>query len=275
MTDVSTVQVSFVLPYFKKFSDLTRALPHNGSHFAHPSREVVLSMDEPSEADDVLKLVHATESQIHWRVLINDTHHAWRAPSKALNVGIRNALGQLVVVSSPESVFVDDPLTFAPEVINQEAFVVGRVAFATYDEFALRESMGLAHVFEVAENSISVRMFYGSLLARRASFEAVTGYDERLEKWGGDDDNLRARFGQVGLRMIRHPDLRVIHLSTQPRRGISLPPESFPSDRIITPDDERELLSPSYAKPNPPSWGSDYDRVLYDWAVEANSRDPE
>lgn len=269
MTHVGAVRLSFVMPYFMKFYDLSNALEYNKRFFAHPSCEVVLSMDEPSEAADVMGLVRATDSHIRWRVLVNDLPHAWRAPSKALNVGIRHALGQLVMVSSPESIFVDDPLEFAAEVLEHDAFVVGRVAFATYDELTMLQSMGLAHVFEVAENSVSVRMFYGSLLARRASFESVTGYDERLEKWGGDDDNLRARFGQAGLRMIRHPDLRVIHLSTQRRRGASLPPESFPTDRIITPDDERELLAPSSAQANPPDWGSTFHRVLYDWRVDS------
>jgi hypothetical protein len=264
MTSVDTILLSFVLPYFRKYADLAQALPRNLQYFAHPACEVVLVLDEPSEAAEVLELVHATVSDIRWRVIVNDRPHAWRPPSKAINVGIRHALGELVLVASPESVFVDDPVAFFPDVRSQSAFAVGCVAFATYAEFLDLEHRGLERAFQVIESS-NTRLFYGSLLAPRASFNTVTGYDESLDKWGGDDDNLRARFALAGLHMIQCDKLRVIHLSALPRRGLSLPPESFPKERIITPLDERRLLAPASYRANSANWGTDFGRTLFDW----------
>jgi hypothetical protein len=65
--------------------------------------------------------------------------------------------------------------------------------------------------------------------------------------------------------MIQRDDFRVIHLSALSRRGLSLPPESFPKERIITPLDERRLLAPTSYRANSANWGTDFGRTLFDW----------
>lgn len=53
---------------------------------------------------------------------------------------------------------------------------------------------------------------YGTLVVRRQMFDAVGGYDERMEGWGGSDDDLYLRLTLHGLQFAHIPKGLLSHI---------------------------------------------------------------
>jgi hypothetical protein len=229
----------------------------------------VLTLDEPSETEQVLQLIGAY-GDIRWRVIVNDRDHEWRLPARAINVGIRNAIGDRVMICSPEAAFE----TNVPDLMmnalrnSTNAAVLGCVQFST---FARLEENGGSVERTSAEPDPGLksgkatilkqaRMYYGSIGIAREALVSVGGYDESLTKWGGDDDNLRIRLKRSGLRIICSDKIRILHLSFEPRlsRWQGEDKTRAEIDRMFT---------PVSIKANPGGWGEDFSRVVYDWTA--------
>ena len=110
-------RLSVVMPYFRKLAEFTRVLPLQHAWLARPDLEVILVMDTPDEEPELLALL-TQYPDVRWTVLVNDRAHPWRPPCKAINVGLRHAVGQFVLVCSPESAFVGDVPSMALEVLQ-------------------------------------------------------------------------------------------------------------------------------------------------------------
>ncbi|MCB2033110.1 MAG: hypothetical protein KDF57_07205, partial [Ottowia sp.] len=192
--------------------------------------------------------------QVQWKVLVNDQPHPWQPPCKSINVGLRHATRDRVLVCSPESLFVTDVPALAVSVIDAvpRGVMLGRVAFGT---FADLEAWGPAGAFKAhAAEPMTPMNVYGSIAARRAEFEAVQGYDEGFREWGGDDDNIRVRLEMNGARLVACADVKLLHLSAEPR-----PPYSQHD-----PLTDLRKCSPSSPQANTSEgWGRSFDRVAW------------
>ena len=182
----TTKRVSVVMPFYKRIEFFRKALASNAQWLTRYNIEVVLVLDEPTQQQEVLALL-AEYPKIKWRMLVNENDHEWRNPAKAINVGIRHAKGDYIMVCSPESVFVNDaPYAFLDDV-RDNSFSVGMVKF-------LSDTQRL--------DTGSPLIWYGSIFAKKSHFEAVNGYDENLIGWGNDDNSLRDKFkNQLNLNM--------------------------------------------------------------------------
>jgi hypothetical protein len=81
-----------------------------------------------------------------------------------------------------------------------------------------------------------------------------------MEKWGGDDDNIRLRFMMFGLKMAPLSWLRLIHVANEERGGGS------PTDVPVATEDEISMaMTPKTIEANGPEWGRDFDRIVFDW----------
>jgi hypothetical protein len=251
------MRLSVVVPFYKRIEDFRRVLPLNQRYLAREDVEVVLVLDEPTEEHAVLDVVR-TAAGIRFRVLVNDREHAWRTPCCAINVGVRHAAGDHVLVVSPESAFVGDVPAEVLAVQDAEpgCAVLGRVAFATFDELARRGSVETAFT----ESELDPPIYFGSVCAPRSVFRVLRGYDERISEWGGDDDNIRIRMAMIGTPIFRDEDLRILHLGSQPR-GARNPHHARPAEPQL-----KAALRPASAFVNPNGWGREFDRVAFDWA---------
>ncbi len=263
-------RLSIIMPYYKKFREFERVLPLNAPFLSGQRHEIILVLDEPSEWRQVLQLIRGWPA-IRWRVIVNDRDHAWRAPVKAINVGLRHAEGRAILICSPESVFITDVPRLMLEKIEEmtDSVQLGRVLFSTFAEL---ESSGrsVEKTAAHAGSGLNVpggrmlrpgKLYYGTIGALKESFFSVNGYDESLTEWGGDDDNLRLRMKRQGLELVCCDDIRILHLSFEPRSSKWM--EQNKSRREI----ERTLM-PCRAKANPAGWGTDFNRVAYDWRAE-------
>lgn len=256
------ILTSVVMPFYKRLADFERVLPLNAPYFERPDLEVVLSLDEPTEEHGVLDLIGRFPA-IRWTMLVNDHDHAWRTPSRAINVGIRHAVGTYVLVVSPESAFVTDVPAIAHDLLacGSGFAAVGRVAFATYDELAAAGSLDACYAATPpavwgAHASFRGGQPYGSLCVERERLARIGGYDEGLVLWGGDDDNMRVRLMLDGAVVGISDAMRIVHLAREPR-----PPKPV---RHALRDLER-IYQPATASANATEWGVTFDRVARTW----------
>ncbi len=249
--------LSIILPFFKKLEEFKRVLPLNAPCFARPGVQVLLVLDENSCETELLALLSAYP-QINWKVLVNDTPHAWRPPCKAINVGLKHAAGQHVVVCSPESAFVGDVVGQFLRVVEQHpaSIALGRVAFVRFADLDDGRTLE-RHFYDTTPQRLQLRSFYGSVCGPRQAFETIGGYDETFENWGGDDDNLRVRLEMAGFPLLACPSIRLAHLSFEPRTGV----EQYNAA------DDHIKCAPTDAQANEAiAWGTDFSRMALDYA---------
>jgi hypothetical protein len=256
------ISLSIVIPYFRKITELRIALPHNARYLCRSNVELVLVLDEPSQEREVLALLDQLP-QVRARVVVNDRPHDWRPPCVAINVGIRAAKGKFVLVVSPESVFVGDvPSNVLQVLFNRSSDVLlGRVAWATFAEAHGRSAEALfSDALAVRGRLYFGGDYFGSIAASRDLFQAVRGYDESLQLWGGDDENIRSRMSMHGAMLMLDRRLRVVHLSETLQVGAAR--RELPSH---APNKVRELINPAEVVANPEQWGVEFGRVARDW----------
>lgn len=58
-----------------------------------------------------------------------------------------------------------------------------------------------ARFYELIRHPAKPKLFGGNVGIHRSDFEAVNGYDEAFEGWGCEDDDLRIRLRQIGIRV--------------------------------------------------------------------------
>ena len=127
--------LSVVLPFYQKLKEFKKVLPINSKFFQRNGIEVIIALDNPTEEKELLDFI-THYPFINWKVVVNKKYHTWRNPSKAINVGIRNATKQYLMVMSPESEFFSDVILQLRMALrhNENCCVVGRVMFCEIDE---------------------------------------------------------------------------------------------------------------------------------------------
>lgn len=230
------------MPHFRRSNDLRLALMNN-RQWLHEGIEIVIANDDPSEQDSLIDL--ATQHAGRWQIVQNPNEHEWRNPAKAINVGIRHARADVVLIVSPETRFVSN----VPQILLSAAkaqpyhYHFGEVAFAneaTVDTFRSLK-----------------RLSCGSICVSRKALCDVHGYDESLIGWGCDDDNLRARLRLSGVFGVRHESAMLLH------------PCMSGSHRRYSEDTKarlRQIVKPESAQwsQDAEAWGRDFSQIILD-----------
>ena len=238
--------VSVILPFYKKMEEFRKALPMNAFYFQRNGIEVIICLDEDSEEIELLNFI-STYSLINWKVIVNHQKHEWRNPSKAINVGIKHANKKYVLVCSPESIFYTDAIKIMREYLEYYDwhFAVGRVAFVDYDRKEIDDFL-FSYPF-------------GSIMVKKDYLVAIGGYDESLDKWGGDDNNVRARLELSGVKKLYLPEVKLVHreekeeLKARKKKTERVPIKIW-----------KDIFLPSKRKVNA-DWGKDFDDVVFNW----------
>lgn len=263
---MSVKRLSVVMPFYKRLRAFEQALRLNHANLqSTPGRttEVVLVLDEPSEEEGVLQVVK-DYPQLSWLVLVNRREHGWRNPAVPINVGLRHARGEFVLIMSPETLHVTD----VPHVLCRVAaesggdLAIGKICWC---ERRLVEEKGAARAFEETEP----KRFYGSVCAPRAAFEAVRGYDESNRTWGCDDDNMRARLMLCGLKLKYTPIARAIH----PLEAGEVN-HNRTWQRRKTSGERQSLTRPAQAVVNGEDWGREFDEIVFQSEGAALAEEP-
>lgn len=248
----SNFDLSIVMPFYKKMAEFRKVFPRNYSFFARNGIEVVLVLDSTDEKEVLIDFVKEYPS-INWKIICNYKPHDWRNPSKPLNVGIKNATKKYIMVCSPESEFLTDVIYILRNALEfyPGCFTLGRVCFASEDEIIEEQNI---------DSFLTVP--YGSIMVEKKYIFDIRGYDETLQKWGGDDDNLRARLEMIGVKKIFMDEAIFIHRDhnySENKKGRSQKLKNMPDSA------KRHFLFPDSPICNGVDWGTDFNEIIYDW----------
>lgn len=246
---IRNFDLSIVMPYYKKLNDFKNALPHNAPLFQRNGIEIVISMDDDSEEIELLQFIKDFPF-INWVVAINRSKHEWRNPSKAINVGIKNATKKYVMVCSPESIFYTDAILQMRYKLEfyKNHYAIGTVAFTNN-----------------LNCNISDDMFtkpYGSIMVERKHLIDISGYAEELDKWGFDDDNIRARLELNKIKKLLMLEVKLIHVDysiQDTKKRINTESETLKYSYAS------KMLIPDSITINNSNWGCDFNEIVYDW----------
>jgi hypothetical protein len=246
---LSNLNVSVVMPFYKKVSVFKHTIKINRPYFARPGVEVILSIDEPFSAREVVPVLEQC-NEINWRVFENHQPHDWRNPARAINVGIRNASKEFILVMGPDSeMFSDIIWEFrCRESFYPACYFLGKVAFITED-------------MEVTKSNSSKFTYfpYGSIFGRKEYFESVYGYNEKLDKWGGDDDNIRMRLSRSGLTKMFIDEAILLHRDKDLNENV----ERYRKAREMPAEILKQIFLDSRVRINDKDWGRDFDTCIY------------
>lgn len=254
---IHNFDVSIVMPFYKKLDEMSLVLPINAPFFQRNGIEVVLVMDEDSQQEGVLALIQEYPF-INWRVVVNHTPHEWRNPTKAINVGIRHATKKYIMVCSPESEFYTDAIYLLRNTLKEYPghFAVGTVAFILYGE-------------ENPDADYYYYKPYGSIMTEKEHLMSIGGYDESLSRWGGDDDNIRARLEMAGIKKLILPEVKLHHREKDREGREKRNKKHFQ----IPVKEEIEIYHPNRDKLNGDHWGRDFSDVIYDWQYNRDTKE--
>ncbi len=245
------MKISFVMPFYRQYDEFVTAFNRNTRYFLQCECEVVIAVDDPTQASKVVCFARNQylRKGIRSRVIVNDQEHAWRPPCKAINVGVRHAKGEWVAIISPESIIASYDHVFA-EVLADEEVCNGKVYTGLLSQIdmktVLENDFVLGQMWQIG-NSVTVG--YGFLLTERKHLEAINGFDESRLLYGGDDNDIRHRLKWHGLIPVVLRHLEIYHIAHQaPRRSSGYEPWAHKGVVL-----------------NQPDWGRDYSRVAYDW----------
>lgn len=200
--------LSIIMPFFRKKKEFRFSLPQNYPYFIQKGIEIIIVADEPLTINDFNFLSRYPE--LKYKIIVNKKPHEWRNPSKAINVGIRNASKEFILILSPESIFMDNIIEIFHNAYKPKTYLTGFVHFVLLDKY-LDDPDSI-------DKTKSVN--YGSIFLKTKDLVGVGGYNEIFTSWGCEDDEIRDRLTRNGFQKIIVTNARLVHIDLMPRINI-------------------------------------------------------
>lgn len=244
------MNISFIIPCYQKFKLFTAACPLNAA-FREDDVEIILALDEPSEARDFIdwaKRHHGYKI----RILVHRSSHDWRPPCRAINAGVRHAEGQFIAIMSPETIVAIPAPRYLQHRLRTGTLLMGTL----WNVSNWNESMNqydLWHRIHHIEITNSPNGFgVGFVAVEKTAFENICGMNELQNHWGSDDGALRMRLIRYGMTGAIDPMIKVFHIWHD--AGV---------DRVTPPP---SAIPPSVVYSHQPNWGRNSDfHIAFDW----------
>ncbi len=247
---INNFNLSIIMSFYKRYEEFARVLPHNAPFFQRNGIEVIIAMDEPTEKDKLLKLLKQYPL-INWKLIVNERKHLPRNHAPVLNVALKHATKKYIMQIDPEVEYYTD-------VILQM-----RTAIAHYPKHYILAYMAyIPYEMKVDQNNIRSLDFipWGNIMVERTYLKTINAYDETFLKWGGEDDNLRARLDMLGVKKLLLSDALTIH------REVNYDP--FDRSKKIQKHSIamwKKMYYPTEISVNYNGWGNDFNNLIYDW----------
>lgn len=194
--------VTIVMPFYKKYKEFNLVFSKYNKQIFNRYRnlELIISADDPFEVDKLIDFCHkeVQNSQINFsiKIFVKRDPHAWRPPSKAINVGIKRSTFEKIIVISPETIVLPGSIESLVKHAGASSFSSGIIKHTNY-------SSNLACIDEMDQyfNLLDRLVLpYGSVCFCKTQALKVRGYNESFKIWGGDDDDFRCRLQKAGYR---------------------------------------------------------------------------
>ncbi len=237
------------MPYYKKLKEFKRVLPKNAYYFQRNGIEVIILLDEPSEEVELIKLIKQYPF-INFKIVINREEHEWRNPCKTLNIGIKQASFNYILVLDPEVELITDVIYKLRYTISfyPNTFTTGVVSFIDYED-------------DSDNISLNDWIPFGSIMATKNDLIKIKGYDENFKLWGGEEDQIRRKLNLIGIKKIELEDAKTVHRE-QNSDGYK---ERSKRMNKMSISHLKNIFYPKKAFVNGKDWGTDFSEIIWNW----------
>jgi hypothetical protein len=214
----SKMDVSIIIPFYKKFEELKYSLVYNAKYFSIV-REVILIIDEPIEKENVNRFLYILNYNINFIIYVNSENHDWRNPAIVINFGIKQSNSTKCIIMSPESIFLNNGIQELINNTNDNTFCVGQIIFMTYKNFESYDKLHLLKLFY--KNTTRTPhyigpVYFGSICCTKENLININSYNETFNEkgWGGEDNDIRSRLIKNNIIMKENNKICLVHLES-------------------------------------------------------------
>lgn len=245
-----SVKTTIILPFYNKLERFSHSLPFNRGVFERDDVELLISLDTTNEREELVALL--SQLPIRSRVIANSKPHPWRNPSAAINVGIRHANGDWILVLSPETVITPGSFEALQSLAEKERTPGAQsgVAVFGYVRFLIDG--------QAIETAAPLHP-YGSFYFSKADAFAIGGYNERFDGWGGDDLDFRTRLELFGVKLRDSRSALFIHYESEAEYR-----QRTSEGKTVDPARHAQILRYGRKDIVQADFGRDFDEVVYD-----------
>ncbi len=247
---IHNFDVSVIMSFYKQHDEFSCILPRNAQYLQRNGIEVIIVMDEPTEQKKMLNLIKQYPF-INWKLIVNEREHSSRNRARSLNVGIKHATKKYILQVDPEVEYYTDIILQMRQLLEYYP-----------RHYALASRAYVSSDLEISNKNIDLFpfMFCGNIMVQRRYLEQLNGYDESFLKWGGENDNLRARLNQIGLKKLILPEAKTLHRKKEINLFWRKEEEKRHSNSEF-----RKMFYPQESLANNSSWGEEFDTTIYNW----------
>lgn len=253
MKQLANFDLSVVILFYNHLDEVKSLTPFMVKYYERNGIEVIIVADKSAEQMDILDYIRVYPF-ISWKVIVSNEGHLWQNPSKALNIGIRKATKQYILIIDSRQEFYTDVIYELREKLEHypEHYAISQVLSLDPQE-KINESILEKHRCELVP--------YGSIMAKKEYFELIGGYSECQVEWKIRHENLCIRFDLAGIRRLFFPD--AVSIS---QNGF-LPGIKNHSEQLVQTSQNilSEKLLPTTINENGTKWGYGFNTVVYDW----------
>lgn len=253
MKQLADFDLSIIIPIYCHLDEVNALSPSMVKYYERNGIEVVIVVDKSANRTDILNYIRAYPF-ISWKVIVSNEGHMWKNLGKVLNIGIRQATKQYILIMNLEQEFYTDVIYELREKLEHypEYYAISHV-FSLENQQEINE--------ETLENHCCKLTPYGSIMAKKEYFERIGGYSECQLEWNIRHENLCIRFDLAGIRRLHFPD--AVSIS---QNGFLLRIKNHSEQLLQTSQNIlSEKLLPTVINENGTKWGYDFNTVVYDW----------
>jgi hypothetical protein len=213
--------ISICVPTYERFHDLILSAEHNEC-YSSDLCEVVISLDGGWDWAAYTAWAKHQAGRMRIRIIVDYDHpNKWRPPCISINNAISHSLAPFILVKSPETVVLNPASNIAEMIRGQgrkRYYLTGQVCHRQPSEILTGDiSKALYDAVPTSPPVCLPTKGNGLLIMRRADAIQIGGYDESRQRYGRDDDCIRARLKEYGCEHVHEETLRAVHIWRETR----------------------------------------------------------
>lgn len=209
------IKYTFIIPYFRRGAQFYNTLASLKYYYGHRDDWDMIVIEDSKNDDQLKSLVSLFGNDISIRIIKTGREDLYN-PSPAYNAGVQAALGEYVILTSPECMHMGNVLVAFDGIFEKmpEAYVVvacesgknikgvfTHPSSVTYDH----------HMWYQHQTHRNNRYHFCSAL-KCDTYIAIGGFDERYaDGYCFDDDAFRDRVASNGISFVCIDDVVVLH----------------------------------------------------------------
>ena len=209
------IKYSFIIPYYNRGKQFYNTLASLRYYYSRRGDCDAVVIEDSKNDDQLFSLVKLFEDDIKIRIIKTGRKDLYN-PSPAYNAGVRAAIGEYVVLTSPECMHLNNVLGVfdnifeaVPNSYTIAACMSGKKIKGVYhDPESVTYDRHMWYQHTVYRN---LKYHFCSAL-KRVTYSAIGGFDERYaEGYCFDDDSFRDRVAAHGVPFVATDSAVVLH----------------------------------------------------------------